>query len=119
MVPRRVQPIFSGMGESVGRPRGERIMARSESSALDHLWQIGYDHLSAFADAAGHTWVGDGYRCDDGFDLSLWVGVLAGRWVEGRLTAAQREQLSAIPGWTVMMDMAHWTSFPERRIAVG
>lgn len=75
------------------------------ANALDHLWEVGLSHLSEHVSAVGHPWV-EGTRCADGFDLELWVEVLHTWWVEDRLRADQRAALAAVPGWTVMMDMA-------------
>ncbi len=103
---------FSGSSGAQGkvtvRRRGECTMADTVASALDHLWEIGMDHLSDHVSTVGHPCVDADHRCEDGFDLALWVGVLQAWWVEDRLTLSQHAALAAVPGWTVMMELADW-----------
>lgn len=80
-------------------------MATPTSNALDHLWSDGIAGLRAFSDRHGHPFVPREYALPTGFSLGLWVAAVADFHKHGRLTDAQRFDIEAIPGWTLIHDL--------------
>ena len=74
-------------------------------NALDHLWFDGMAALRDFHEDNGHPYVPRGFHTPNGFSLGLWVAAVADFHKRGRLTALQRREIEAVPGWSLIHDL--------------
>ena len=102
------------LGKWVGKQRGlfrrgkleAKHRARLEAlpgwtwNPHEDAWDVGYAHLTAFAEREGHTRVPTQYRDADGYRLGEWVNNQRAQVRRGTLEPERRARLEAIPGWT-------------------
>lgn len=72
---------------------------------LTEQWEIGFRHLTEFAEREGHCRVPANYRTINGYRLGTWV--TNQRAVRISLPADRKERLEAVPGWV-------WNVFADR-----
>jgi superfamily II DNA or RNA helicase len=57
----------------------------------DEAWERGYQHLKTYAEENGHALVPNGYVCEDGHNLGVWVSQNRSR--KNKLTADRKHRL--------------------------
>jgi superfamily II DNA or RNA helicase len=87
--------------ETIGVERRQRLEAlpRWTWDAVTESWNIGFDHLKAYAEREGHCRVKDKYKTEDGYLLGRWISFQ--RRQKDKMNLDRRNRLESLPGW-------HW-----------
>jgi hypothetical protein len=66
---------------------------------VDLFFEAGLAYMRDHLEAGGAPAVDEGFAMEKGFPLGRWVAEMRRRDAAGELTADQRAQIEALPGW--------------------
>jgi len=66
---------------------------------VDLFFEAGLAYMRDHLADGGETTVAEDFTHGKGFPLGRWVAEMRRRRAENELTAAQRDQIAALPGW--------------------